>query len=90
MSPFKSFIGNMMTSGTGASGAGDIFRQMFLAMMQGKSPQEFMKNLAKTNPQLQGLDLSNLEKTGKDLCQKNDKDPNEMFSKAQEAMKNNI
>lgn len=43
MSPFKSFIGNMMTSGTGASGAGDIFRQMFLAMMQGKSPQDFMK-----------------------------------------------
>ena len=48
-----------------------------------------MKNLAKTNPQLQGLDLSNLEKTGKDLCQKNGKDPNEMFLKAQEAMKNN-
>lgn len=52
MSPFKSFIGNMMTSGTGASGAGDIFRQMFLAMMQGKSPQEFMKKWLKTKLKL--------------------------------------
>jgi hypothetical protein len=29
------------------------------AMMRGESPQSFLQNLAKSNPQLQGLDLSN-------------------------------
>ena len=29
------------------------------AMMRGESPQSFLQNLAKTNPALQGLDLSN-------------------------------
>ena len=41
------------------------------AMMRGESPQTFLKNLANTNPQLQGLDLDNLEGTAKALCEKN-------------------
>lgn len=41
------------------------------AMMRGESPQAFLKNLANTNPQLQGLDLDNLEGTAKALCEKN-------------------
>lgn len=41
------------------------------AMMRGENPQAFMKNLANTNPQLQGLDLDNLEETAKSLCEKN-------------------
>lgn len=43
----------------------------FGAMMRGESPQAFLKNLANTNPQLQGLDLDNLESTAKALCDKN-------------------
>lgn len=46
------------------------------AMIRGESPQQFMQNLAKTNPQLQGLDLSNLDKTAEDLCNKNGEDYN--------------
>ena len=41
------------------------------AMLRGESPQHFMQNLAKTNPRLQELDLSNLDKTAKELCDKN-------------------
>ena len=41
------------------------------AMMRGESPQMFLKNLANTNPQLQGLDLDNLEGTARALCDKN-------------------
>jgi hypothetical protein len=29
------------------------------AMMRGESPQSFLQNLAKTQPELQGLDLNN-------------------------------
>ena len=41
------------------------------AMMRGESPTDFLKNLANTNPQLQGLDLDNLEGTARALCEKN-------------------
>lgn len=41
------------------------------AMMRGEDPKTFMKNLANTNPALQGLDLDNLEDTAKTLCEKN-------------------
>ena len=43
----------------------------FGAMMRGENPSAFLKNLANTNPQLQGLDLDNLESTAKALCDKN-------------------
>jgi hypothetical protein len=39
------------------------------AMLRGESPQTFLQNLAKTNPQLQGLDLSNPEKAAEKLYQ---------------------
>ena len=48
------------------------------AMMRGENPQTFMKNLANTNPQLQGLDLDNLEETARTLCQKNNVDMNQL------------
>ena len=37
----------------------NIMMQAVGAMMRGESPQSFLQNLAKSNPQLQGLDLSN-------------------------------
>lgn len=43
----------------------------FGAMMRGESPSTFLKNLANSNPQLQGLDLDNLEGTAKAICDKN-------------------
>ena len=48
------------------------------AMMRGENPQTYMKNLANTNPQLQGLDLDNLEETARTLCQKNNVDMNQL------------
>lgn len=48
------------------------------AMMRGENPQTFMKNLASTNPALQGLDLDNLEETARTLCQKNNVDMNQL------------
>lgn len=45
-------------------------------MLRGESPQTFLQNLAKTEPKLQELDLSNPEKTAEELCQKNGEDYN--------------
>lgn len=48
-----------------------MLRQAMGAMMRGESPQTFLKNLANSNPQLQGLNLDDLEGTAKALCEKN-------------------
>lgn len=48
-----------------------MLRQAMGAMMRGESPQSFLKNLANSNPQLQGLNLDDLEGTAKALCEKN-------------------
>ena len=57
-------------------GNNNMMMQAFGAMMRGESPQQFLKNLANTTPQLQGLDLDNLEGTAKSLCDKNNIDMN--------------
>ena len=58
----------MMLQGNNGNG---LLMQAFGAMLRGESPQAFMKNLAKGNPQLQGLNLDDLEGTAKALCEKN-------------------
>lgn len=61
--------------------------QAFGAMMRGESPQAFMKNLANTNPQLQGMDFDNLEETAKALCEKNGINMDELAGKIQDFAK---
>lgn len=45
----------------------NIMMQAFGAMMRGESPQTFLQNLAKTMPELQGLDLTDPNKTAEKL-----------------------
>ena len=59
----------------------NIMMQAVGAMMRGVSPQAFMQNLAKSNPQLQGLDLNNLNQTAEQLYQQNGQDINAVKSK---------
>lgn len=59
------------------------------AMMRGENPSDFLKNLANTNPQLQGLDLDNLEGTAQALCQKNNVDMNQLADKIREFANSN-
>ena len=56
-----------MLSG-GGGGYMQIMMQAVGAAMRGESPESFMTGLAKTNPQLKGLDLSNLEGTANALA----------------------
>ena len=59
----------------------NIMMQAVGAMMRGESPQTFMQNLAKNHPQLQGLDLNNLNKTAEDLYAQNGQDINAVKGK---------
>lgn len=59
----------------------NIMMQAVGAMMRGESPQAFMQNLAKSNPQLQGLDLNNLNQTAEQLYAQNGQDINAVKSK---------
>lgn len=45
----------------------NIMMQAVGAMLRGESPQSFLQNLAKTNPELQGMDLSNPGKAAEKL-----------------------
>lgn len=49
----------------------NMMMQAMGAMMRGENPQTFLKNLANSNPQLQGLNLNDLQGTAKALCEKN-------------------
>lgn len=63
------------------TGNNNMMLQAMGAMMRGESPQEFLKKLANNNPQLQGLDLDNLESTAKTLCDRNGVDMNQLADK---------
>lgn len=51
--------------------------QAVAAMIRGESAQDFMTNLAKNEPRLKGLDLSNLNKTAEKLYNDQGKDINQ-------------
>ena len=78
MNPLAMLTGNnnMMMSALGA-------------MMRGESPSDFLKNLANSTPQLQGLNLDDLEGTAKALCDRNNVDMNQLADKIKDFAKSN-
>ena len=62
----------------------NIMLQAFGAMMSGKTPQQFLQSL----PQLQGMNLNNLEQTARDLCAKNGIDMNQKIGEIQNEFAN--
>ena len=55
----------------GNGNGNNMMMQAMGAMMRGESPRDFLKGIANSNPQLQGLNLDDLEGTAKALCEKN-------------------
>lgn len=74
---------------TGSNNGTNIMMKAFGAMMRGESPTDFLKNLAKTTPQLQGLDLDNLEGTAKNLCEQRNVDMNTLKTQIEEFANSN-
>lgn len=67
----------------------NIMMQALGAMMRGESPRDFLKNLSGNNPQLQGLDLNNLEGTAKALCEKNNVNMEQLADQIKDFAKSN-
>lgn len=65
MNPLRAILGNL---GSRQPNGNNLMLQAFGAMMRGESPQTFIQNLAKSNPELAGLDLTNLEGSARQLC----------------------
>ena len=66
-----------------------MMMQALGAMMRGESPKSFLKTLANTNPQLQGLNLDDLEGTARSLCEKNNVNMDELADKIKDFAKSN-
>lgn len=62
--------------------------QAVTAMIRGESAQDFMKNLANSDPRLKGLDLNNLNKTAEDLYNSQGKDINKAKQDIVDAVNN--
>ena len=69
--------------GGGTSGFAQLMMKAVGAAIRGESPEDFMKGLARTRPELQGLDLDNLENTANGLAQKQGKDINTLKGQIQ-------
>lgn len=54
----------------------NIMMQAVGAMLRGETPQSFLQNLAKTNPELQGLDLNNPSQAAEQLYKDKGQDIN--------------
>lgn len=82
---------NIMQLLGGGNPAMKYMMQAFAAMSSGQTPQQFLKGLAGNVPQLQGLDLDNIQNTADMLCKKNGRDVNQLRSEITEfANSNNI
>lgn len=81
MNPIMNLLGN--------NNASQIMMQAFGAMMRGESPTDFLKNLARNNPQLQGLNFDDLEGTAKNLCNQRNVDMNALKSQIEEFANSN-
>ena len=57
-----------MNNMLGMLGNNKILMQAFGAMMRGENPKQFMTNLAKTTPELQGFDFNNMEQVADQVC----------------------
>ena len=76
---------SMLSGGTGFA---QIMMQAVGAAMRGESPQSFMQSLAKTNPQLKGLDLNNLEQTAHSLAKQKGVDENKLIDSVKSTVNN--
>jgi len=70
-------------------GNNNMMMQAMGAMMRGENPRSFLKNIANSNPQLQGLNLDNLQETAKALCEKNNIDMNQLSNQIREFANSN-
>ena len=73
----------MMLTGNNSN---NLMMQAFGAMMRGESPQTFMQNLARTRPELQGMDLTDINGAAHNLCQERGIDEGKLTAEIKQAI----
>ena len=61
-------------------GSGNMFMQAVGAFMRGESPQDFLRNMAQTNPALRGIDLNDINGSAQRICQEHGVDADKLAS----------
>lgn len=82
MNPILSFLNGGKESGGGKFLS--IMLKVVRAAKNGDSPTDFLKDLAKTQPELQGLDLDDLEATAELLAKKKGKNVDALKAQAKD------
>lgn len=89
--PIMGMLGGMMGGNSNNGGGGNqILMKAFGAMMRGESPQQFLKSMAQSNPQMQGYNFDDLEGAAKKVCNDNGKDFNNELNNAKNVANNFI
>ena len=79
---------SLMSIFGGLGGSSSVMMQAVGAFMRGESPQTFMQNLAKTNPNLRGLDLTNINATAQKVCQEHGVDAGKLTEEIKQSIGN--
>ena len=69
-------------------GSGNIMMQAVGAFMRGESPMDFMRSLARTRPELQGMDFSDLNAAAQKLCRERGVDPQKLTQEVTQYIQN--
>ena len=83
-------MANSIMNFLGGMGGGNcsLIMKAFGAMMRGESPQDFMRSLAQSNPNLGGIDLSNLNGEAQRICRERGVDPDKLTEQIKATIKN--
>lgn len=79
---------SLMNIFSGLTGGNGLFMQAVGAFMRGESPQEFMRNLANTRPELRGIDLNDINGSARKICQERGVDADKLASDIQKTINN--
>ena len=66
----------------------EIAKQAFWAFTRGESPIEFLQKLGQTQPEVKGLDLTDINATAQKLCRERGIDPQKLTQEVTQFMRN--
>ena len=69
-------------------GNGNLFMQAVGAFFRGESPQDFLRNLANSRPELKGIDLNDINGSARKICQERGVDADKLSAEIQQKINN--
>lgn len=78
-------MANSLLSIFGGGNSG-LFMKAVGAMMRGESPQEFIRNLANTTPELRGVDLNDINGSAQRICREHGVDAGKLTEEIKQSI----